>query len=418
MSARRFEVLLGDLLVGHLVESADGTISFRFHDAYRNHPERPVLGQRFEDDLDRTYLGKKKGNLPPFFANLVPEGKLREVIERTMEIEAGDDLALLAFVGGDLPGAIVLRPSEVESGSAASLPAVPAEPEGVDADSESEGLRFSLAGVQMKFSMLRDGDRLTLPARGKTGEWIVKFDSPTYPKLPENEYSMLAWARAAGFEVPECHLHDASQLEGLPSRFAPAGSQVLAVRRFDRDRGRRIHQEDFAQIVGLPPAKKYDQTYEVLVKLTRSIIGDEGVDELVRRLTLVVACGNNDAHLKNWSLVYPDGVRARWSPLYDQVSTVAWEALDRTLAFKLTAAGVEDFVRVDRQAFERLAQRTGLDPDRVAEVVFDTLTSLLDAWRTIRGEIPLPEDHISALRAHWTRVPLLREAGILSGGVA
>ncbi|MCP4661904.1 MAG: type II toxin-antitoxin system HipA family toxin, partial [bacterium] len=349
MSTHSSEVLLGDQLAGHLVETAAGAVSFRFHDAYRNRTERPVLGQRFEDDLGRTYRGKK-GGLPPHFANLLPEGKLREVIERTAGIETGDDLALLTFVGGDLPGAVVLRSSEVGTGFPDRLRAVATEPEEVEADREGERLRFSLAGIQMKLSMVRDSDKLTLPARGETGEWIVKFDSPTYPKLPENEYSMLEWARAAGFEVPECHLQDASHLDGLPSRYAPAGSQVLAIRRFDRARRRRIHQEDFAQVVGLPPGKKYEHvTYETLVKLTRSIVGDSGAEELVRRLALMIACGNNDAHLKNWSLVYPDGMEARLSPLYDQVSTVAWEDLDRTLALKL--AGVKDFGRLDLKAF-------------------------------------------------------------------
>jgi len=408
LSLQRFEVLLGDLAVGYLDEAQDGTKSFRFHDSYRALAERPVLGQKFEDDLERAYRGKK-GSLPPFLANLVPEGRLREVIERAAGLEPGDDLGLLAFVGSDLPGAVVLRPSDVEV-LAEDRQAPPAEEaEARETEEERDRLRFSVAGVQMKLSMLRDSDKLTLPAHGETGEWIVKFDSPRFPQVPENEYSMLEWSRAAGFEVPEVHLHEASHLEGLPRRFAPRGSRVLAIRRFDRNR-HRIHQEDFAQIVGLPPIKKYDQlTYEGMARLANSILGEEGADEFVRRLTLTVACGNNDAHLKNWSLVYPDGIQPRWSPLYDQVSTVAWDELERLLSLKL--AGVKEFGRIDRSAFERLAEKCGLDPAGVIENVHGTLTRLFDIWPRIRPDLPIPESHVVRLREHWARVPLLREIG-------
>jgi len=412
LTTLRFEVLLRDVPVGHLDEAEDGTKSFRFYDSYRMLAERPVLGQKFEDDLGRIYRGKREA-LPTFFANLVPEGRLRKVIERAGGVETGDDLGLLAFVGADLPGAVVLRPSEHEA-EILNGNSVDRDDENVETpevERESDHLRFSVAGVQMKFSMLRDSDKLTLPARGETGEWIVKFDSPVYPRLPENEYSMLEWSRTAGFDVPEVYLHEASHLEGLPRQFAPEGSRVLAIRRFDRNR-HRIHQEDFAQVVGLPPTMKYDHvTYEVMVRLTKNILGDEGVDELVRRLALTVACGNNDAHLKNWSLIYPDGIQARWSPLYDQVSTVAWEGPDRLLSLKL--AGVKEFGRIDRAAFERLAEKCNLDPARVIDNVRDTLTRLFDTWPGILPDLPIPESHVVRLREHWAHVPLLREMGSL-----
>jgi serine/threonine-protein kinase HipA len=417
LTTRRFEVLLAEVPVGHLDEAADGSKSFRFHDSYRGLARRPVLGQRFEDDLGRTYRGRR-GRFPAFFANLLPEGKLREVIRKMARIEADDDLALLEFVGADLPGAVVLRASEAHAQVSDDAPAVPegsgaAASEAGEDGGQADRFRFSVAGVQMKFSMLRDDDKLTLPATGKVGEWIVKFDSPTWQNLPKNEYSMLEWARAAGFDVPECHLYDASQLEGIPRGYARAGSQVLAVRRYDRNQ-QRIHQEDFAQVVGLQPDKKYDgMTYEAMAQLVRGVIGEQGADELVRRLVLMVACGNSDAHLKNWSLIYPDGVRAAWAPVYDQVSIVAWEDPDLDQRLSLKLAGVKDFGLVDRAAFVRLAEKAGLAPDRVTGIVDQTLSDLLDAWTRIQDDLPLPGAHVTALRRHWTRVPVLREAGIL-----
>ncbi|MFS8070255.1 MAG: HipA N-terminal domain-containing protein, partial [Byssovorax sp.] len=166
-----FEVRLADIRVGAITTGSDGRLSFRFSEAYKNRVPRPVLSQSFEDDLDKTYRGRKPGQLPPFFANLVHEGRLRELYVKTFGIAHDDDLGLLAAVGRDLPGAVSVHPSDDvmhEEGA----------PDSVDVDPERvpEGFRFSLAGVQLKFSMLRQGGNFTLPAHDERGDWIVKMD--------------------------------------------------------------------------------------------------------------------------------------------------------------------------------------------------------------------------------------------------
>ena len=408
--SRRLEVLLHDQPVGTLSEMPSGGVEFRFLDTYRELVPRPVLGQKFEDDLEKVHVSRKGLGLPDFFANLIPEGRLRDVIEKSASLAAGDDLALLAFVGRDLPGAVTIRAlDDEEVGSISGEPPSAVEDE---AAAVSEGLRFSLAGVQLKFSMLREADKLALPARDSSGEWIVKFDSTTFPYLPENEFSMLEWARAAGFEVPECHLHRVEDLDDIPRRYAPDSTQVLAIRRYDRHPEGRVHQEDFAQAVGLPPKKKYEQiTHDAMARLVRRFVGEDAVDELVRRLVFTVACGNNDAHLKNWSLIYPDSIRAQWSPLYDQVATVAWEGFDRALALKL--AGVREFGRIDRSTFERFAEKAQVDSRRVIDLVDTTLERLRAAWRETSSDLPIPKAQGQALKEHWRKVPLLRSAGSL-----
>ncbi len=409
--SRRLEVLLHDQLVGTLSETPDGGTEFRFLGAYRDLVPRPVLGQKFEDDLDKVYRSRKRQRLPDFFANLIPEGRLRDLIEKTADLETGDDLALLDFVGQDLPGAVVVCRADDQ-------PALPPseEPESPSLEDGSprsgEALRFSLAGVQLKFSMLLQENKLTLPAKGQSGEWIVKFDSPTFPHLTENELSMLEWAREGGFDVPECHLLDAEHVLGFPRSYTPRGTRVLAVRRYDRSATGRVHQEDFAQAVGLPPSEKYEHvTHETMARLVRRFIDEEAVGELVRRLVFVVASGNGDAHLKNWSLVYSGTTQARWSPLYDQVATIAWEAPARELALKL--AGVKQFGRIDRAAFERFADKAEIERRRIHDLIDGTLGQLRQAWRKIVAEAPLPEAHEEALRQHWRKVPLLRDAGPL-----
>lgn len=165
-------------------------------------------------------------------------------------------------------------------------------------------------------------------------------------------------------------------------------------------------------MVGLPPKKKYEQiTHEVMARLVRRFMGDEAVDELVRRLVFVIATSNNDAHLKNWSLIYLDQIRPHWSPLYDQVATVAWPGPDRALALKL--AGAKDFDRLDRAAFKRFAAKAELDDQRVWGQVEATLDRLRRVWRELAADLRLPRDHAARLREHWRDVPLLRVGGPL-----
>lgn len=406
----RYSVLLGDQLTGHLVIEPNQPASFRFAPPYRRLAKRPVLGQHFEDDLEKIYTGKRN-RLPPFFANLVPEGHLRRLLERTFDVPEADDLALLAAVGRDLPGAVTVREAPDDEVDATSVAATaPAEEDEAwpNDDIDADALRFSLAGVQMKFSVLSEDDRLTLPGKDQFGQWIVKLDSTRFPRLVENEFATLSWADTAGFNVPERKLLGTSSLPESLRGHAPDGRSVFVIRRYDRDGSTRIHQEDFAQVVGLDPEMKYEQIkYEQIALLAREIIGPEGYHEVVRRLVFMVASGNFDAHLKNWSLRYPDGVQAELAPLYDQVCVAAWPgAVKREWALKL--AGPKDPFHTDERAFERLAQKIDADPDATRRLVRETLDRIADAWTASEAEAVMPDNHVAHLRAYWQRVPLLQ----------
>lgn len=406
--SRSLDVFLGGIFVGRLSEDDAGRTSFHISEQYRRLPQRPVLSQSFEDNLSKVYRGRRN-ELPAFFANLVPEGPLRELIETSLEIPPEDPMALLGAVGGDLPGAVELRPGIGEPAE----PAEPVEGNGLDEDHpppdaspESRLLRFSLAGVQLKFSVLREGDKLVLPVRGQHGEWIAKLDSSRFPRVAENEMATLEWARAAGFDVPECYLAPMAAMSPPLRGYGNPDGHVLVIRRYDREGGRRVHQEDFAQVVGLSPKLKYDQvTYEQLAKLVKAIAGPEAYFEFVKRLAFVVASGNGDAHLKNWSLLYPDGVEARLTPLYDQVSTVAWPDVSRDLALKF--AGLKSLRQVDERSFMRLAEKSESDTARTMTVLIECLERISSAWHESMAPQIMPPDHAEALQDHWANVPLL-----------
>lgn len=165
----RYGVWLRELRVGTLIQRGDHT-RFALTEEYLADPHRPVLGLIFEQDLRARHAAALR--LPPWFSNLLPEGRLREWIAAERHVSAQREMELLAQVGHDLPGAVRIRsvePSEAVEEVFAITDLPPAPP------SKRESWRFSLAGVALKFSMLLRHDRLTLPATGVGGDWIVKL---------------------------------------------------------------------------------------------------------------------------------------------------------------------------------------------------------------------------------------------------
>ena len=403
-----YDVHLGDILVGRIAADEAGRTTFRFTADYRRRPERPVLGQHFEDfDLNEDYRTRRPG-LPPFFANLMPEGgTLRRVLERTFDVPEDDDLALLRAIGTDLPGAVTFAPSAEELELQGGL--------FEEAETPGGGLQFSLAGVQMKFSVLAGEDKITLAARDELGDWILKLDAGRFPGLTRNEYAVMSWAEHAGFDVPPRRLVGTSELDPALARYATPASQAYLVARFDRRDGRRVHQEDFAQVFNIPPHQKYDHVrYGQCVAVAAAVAGEGAGVEMLRRTAFMGASGNSDAHLKNLAFLYPDGVQAQLSPLYDQVSTVAWR--DTALAFRwaLKLANTKEPFATSMDTFRALSPRSGIDADVIERVVTETLDTVAEAWRASEASEVMPAKHVEMLQNYWRRSPLLSDrAGAL-----
>ena len=120
-------------------------------------------------------------------------------------------------------------------------------------------VRFSLAGVQLKFSgIVNTSGGLTIPVSGMGGSWIAKLPSSRFADVPENEFSMMELARRLGMDVPETSLISIQDIENIPTGIERFGSQAFVTKRFDRnDDGTSAHIEDFAQIFGVYPWDKY-----------------------------------------------------------------------------------------------------------------------------------------------------------------
>lgn len=140
---------------------------------------------------------KAVGRVIPYFANLLPEGDLRGFIARRAQIHAGDDLALLRVVGIDLVGATLVRDPR-------GRPVPPAALGGPGITPPREDLlRFSVPGVQLKFSAVRNAaGGLTISGSMLGDRYLAKLPSMVHPLVPQNEYRMMDFARTAGLEVP------------------------------------------------------------------------------------------------------------------------------------------------------------------------------------------------------------------------
>ena len=380
---------------------------FAFDQSYVDDPNRPTLSLAYKSASGGLVTGVRSYHqrLPPFFSNLLPEGHLREYLAARAGVKASREFFLLNALGADLPGAISVAPlhSTGDSASDSARRAAQGADDGSER-SQSQPLRFSLAGVQLKFSaVMETNGGLTIPVDGTGGAWILKLPSPRCPAVPENEFVMLALARSIGIPVPPVKLVPVSGIEGLPRDAGAINGQALAVQRFDRTSdGGRIHMEDFAQVFGLYADDKYEKrSYANIAQVLSAEAGNAAVMDFTRRLVFAVLIGNADMHLKNWSLLYPDQRRASLSPAYDYVSTVPYLPGDR---LALGFGGSKDISAITPEQIRRFADTARLAVNPLWRLVHETAERTIAAWQSLDEKALLPTGIVQAIDAHVAKV--------------
>ncbi|WP_425624647.1 type II toxin-antitoxin system HipA family toxin [Agrobacterium radiobacter] len=395
-SISSLDVLLNDVMVGTIIRTPGDFNAFSFEDSYRATGGFPVLSLSF-----RAATGGLRKNpkpvaraLPAFFANLLPEDKLREAMEKhhAGSVRAGNDFDLLVALGSDLPGAVRVVPSDRAIARFESLFA------------PKPKARFSLAGVQMKLSVIKNtgkGGGLTLPLGDDQGSYIAKFPSTSFPGVSENEYANLALAEAIGMEVPESELVEQSEFEGIPKEFETlSDGKVLLVKRFDRGAdGERIHIEDFAQVFGVYPSRKYEgAAYHDIAAALNVAVSSAAALEFVRRLALAAITGNGDMHLKNWSLIYRGaGDKPQLAPVYDVLSTIPYIPAD---AMALSLAGERPFKAMSVQRWKAFSNRARLPEAAVLRAVADTVERVNELWWSLPERKVVPQKVLERVDTH------------------
>lgn len=345
------DVYLKNVLVGHFEKTGQGVVEFRYVESAKSPVATTLpLGQG-------PYVGVA-GALPPFFTNLLPEGRRLSALKRHVKASLDDELALLLEVGVDTIGDVQVVPHGVQPASAPAM---------IDLDGDLDFSRaLADAGVPDPVAMPGVQDKasartIAAPVAGAGSEFILKVSPPEFPKLVENEAACFDIARRAGFPLAETRLlHDVH------------GRSGLLVTRFDRVGKQRLHVEDAAQIMGLYPSAKYDPAMEDVAAALKAVSSSPVLTarSIAFQVALAWLTGNGDLHAKNFSLIWRNGV-AEPVPIYDIPSTIPYG--DSTMA--LAVQGRKD--NISAKMFRAFCAEIGL-PHKASERVMELALKTTD----------------------------------------
>ncbi|WP_144096950.1 type II toxin-antitoxin system HipA family toxin [Croceicoccus sediminis] len=330
------------------------------------------------------------------FGGLLPEETQRTAIARALGVSPDNPFRLLEALGGDVAGALAFLPKDEEPLQDHSettpeplqenelaellgrLPAVPML-------AGEGGARLSLAGAQSKLPVVVTADGgIAIPRLGEPSTHLIKPEPDRFAGLAANEAFCLALARAVGIDAAHAEWREV------------AGKPLLLVERYDRmwieGKTKRLHQEDFAQALGVPSNRKYaaegGPTFRDSFALLRSAATRPAreVLKLADAAIFNLIIGNADAHAKNYSLLRRENGEVVLAPLYDLVATHMWKELSPKLAMRFgRAATLEEF---DREATARFAAESGLGGPYIKKRVSEIAASVgvnIDAGLTIPG---------------------------------
>lgn len=393
--------------IGTLTNLGGDRTIFAFTEEYIADPDRPTLGLAFKDELGElsTDFRPYQKRVMPFFSNLLPEGHLRKYLADRAGVNHEREFYLLWALGHDLPGAITITPADGE----AWPPDAGKGDKTDDSETRENALRFSLAGVQLKFSAVMEASGgLTIPASGVGGSWIVKLPSREYDGVPENEFSMMRLASLIGMNVPAIDLVGIEAIKNLPDGIDKIGKHAFVIERFDRlTDGSRVHIEDFAQVYGLYPEDKYGNgSFRNIAQVIAAEGNDADIIEYIRRLTFNMLIGNADMHMKNWSLIYPDRRHVSLSPAYDFVSTVPYIPGDET-NMRISRARVFSAFSVDE--LTHLAVKAAIPKKMALDAAQETVQRFREHWDREAAHLPMSDAVRIAVEAHMKTVPILNE---------
>jgi serine/threonine-protein kinase HipA len=346
----------------------------------------PLQAQPFDDRKSR-----------PFFAGLLPEGRMRRLIAQQFQVSGQNDFALLDHIGGECAGAVTfLKPGQAlpvptrrddvqwlsDEEVVAILDELPRRPMLAGKD----GLRLSLAGAQDKLPVVFDGARpncqIGLPLNGTPSSHILKPAIHAIEDSVLNEGFCMALAQAMQLKPAQSIVHQV-----LDRSF-------LLVERYDRlldaqGQRQRLHQEDFCQALGVVPEMKYQneggpglaQCFDLVRSATRP-----SAPQILRLLDNVifnVLIGNHDAHAKNFSLLY-SGKSPVLAPCYDTLSMAVYPTLTQKMAMKIGSK--YKFSEVQARHWEQFAEGVGFTKAQAKRRILELATLLPATARKLQSD--------------------------------
>jgi serine/threonine-protein kinase HipA len=398
--AKTLDVYLHDELAGHLIQDEGGQMVFHYVEKWLDKPNATPLSQSLPLRKERFTQKECRG----FFAGILPEQSKRETIARNLGISARNDYSMLEQIGGECAGAVTFIPTgqtlpernySYRTLSASDLARILRELPKRPLLAGEKGIRLSLAGAQDKVAVRIERDEISLPLGGAPSTHILKPGTEHFAGVVFNE--ALTMNLAAALRMPAAKV-EARTVEDI---------EYLLVERYDRTHRpsgqttvlERLHQEDFCQAQNIVSEMKYQKEGGPSLKQCFDLLREAStapVIDLARLLDAVIfnyLAGNNDAHGKNFSLLY-HGIgtanrEVRFAPLYDVVSTIYYPDLSKDMAMKIGRQYSSDGVTPGD--FEKLAEETGLAKPIVRRRVSELAEMTLSAMDTIQMAHPVAQ---------------------------
>jgi serine/threonine-protein kinase HipA len=394
----RLAVWLDRTVIGHL-SSRRGGLEFEYTaEALGHDVGRPLLSVAMPTRT-RPYRG---ATAHAFFDGLLPEGDARRIVAYDLGLDERDVLGLLAALGRDCAGALVLLPPD-------ETPATDAEPERIDAAAIGQRLRslrfhplgiddrvrLSLAGMQEKLLLARVDAEWASPVDGAPSTHILK---PAHPLLPDaivNEALCLRLASILGVAAAPAWIETFD------------GVSALVIERYDRVMGGdgrtvvRLHQEDLCQALGIDSQRKYEELGGPTLARCADVVrrwGTPGeLERLLDAVAISVLVGNADAHAKNFALVHGVDGAVGLAPVYDVMSTVHYPRVDDVAGMRVN--GVRSISATTRSDLVEEAVAWGIGREQAAERTARLFESAVEALTCAAVDVGAPDELVETLRA-------------------
>jgi serine/threonine-protein kinase HipA len=367
-------------LVGQLWRNTTGFIGFRYDPGWSASGGFAVSRSL---PLAAGEFAPEAGLAHRFFANLLPEGAVREHVVRDLKLP-NTDFDVLRAIGGECAGALSILQVDRQPSGQRQYRAL-TEKDLADLAARrgqfytvwppDERPRLSLAGAQDKCPVLVRDDQYLLPQREAPSSHILKFELADYRHLPAYETFTTQLAAAIDLPVVDIALRSIGQ-----TRYA----QIARYDRLSDERGevRRLHQEDFCQALGYGHEKKYQEhggpSFAQCYRLLQDSSSEPAIDaqHLLRWQVFNVLVGNSDGHAKNLSLLHLPDDATRLAPFYDLVCTRAIARIDYHLAFDVGGERNPSVITPSR--WEALAKQCDVRPQFLGKLVREAADALQD----------------------------------------
>lgn len=376
MSTTLLEVYWNNHLTGQLW-LADGDMQFEYSEKWLNKPNSlplskklPLQTKPFHSDVVKV-----------FFCNLLPEEELRKHLSKKYGISEDNYFGLLEKIGGECAGALSILPKHSSFSQNSSYEELPNKQLNNMIDNRVDtpfimgynNTRMSLAGAQDKLPVFFQNKKVYMPLGWNPSSHILKPPSTRWKSTVINELFCMTLAKKVGLNVPDVNVYDTGK------------HFCYLIERYDRkmEQGhlKRIHQEDFCQVLGLMPSQKYqkDGGYVSLKKCfdfikENSSYPQNDVTALIKWVVYNLIIGNCDAHAKNLSMLIHENGYYQLAPFYDILSTAVYSKLSKELAMKI--GNEYSLNNIQKSHWEKFAQDVQIPIVFIREISMELCSSI------------------------------------------